>query len=68
MEGGTGEDLEARPFLLFTLRLSMVGALLTPVIFRWGLRQAVRWWLPFARLVLAIPLPQIILSSLAFPL
>lgn len=53
---------------LFTLRLSLVGALLALVVFRWGFKQALRWWLPFTLLVLSIPLPQVILSSIAFPL
>ena len=53
---------------LFTLRLSLVGALFALVVFRWGVKQALRWWLPFTLLILSIPLPQVILSSLAFPL
>ena len=53
---------------LFTLRLSLIGALLALVVFRWGVRQVIEWWLPVVLLVLSIPLPQVILSSLAFPL
>ncbi|MFH1765797.1 MAG: exosortase/archaeosortase family protein [Gemmatimonadota bacterium] len=53
---------------LFTLRLSLVGALLALVVFRWGTKQVLRWWLPFVLLFLSVPLPQMILSSLAFPL
>ncbi len=53
---------------LFTMRLSLVAALFALVVFAWGLKQAHRWWLPFALLVLSIPLPQVLLSSLAFPL
>ena len=53
---------------MFTLRLSLMGALFALVVYLWGLRQAFRWWLPFALLILSVPLPQVILSSLAFPL
>jgi exosortase len=53
---------------LFTMRLSLVGALAAVVVFLWGFRQLLRWWLPFTLLVLSIPLPQVVLSSLALPL
>ncbi|MBT8396510.1 MAG: exosortase/archaeosortase family protein [Gemmatimonadetes bacterium] len=53
---------------LFTMRLSLVAALFALVVFVWGLKQALRWWLPFTLLILSIPLPQVVLSSLAFPL
>jgi exosortase len=53
---------------LFTMRLSLVGALAGLVVFAWGFRQLLRWWLPFTLLVLSIPLPQVVLSSLALPL
>jgi exosortase len=53
---------------LFTMRLSLVAALAGLVVFVWGFRQLLRWWLPFTLLVLSIPLPQVILSSLALPL
>jgi len=33
-----------------------------------GLRQARHWWLPTALLALSIPLPAVVLGSLAFPL
>jgi exosortase len=53
---------------LFTMRVSLLGALVSLVIFAWGWRQALRWWLPIALLFFSIPLPQVVLSSLAFPL
>lgn len=53
---------------LFTLRFSLMGAGVGLVIFAWGSRQALRWWLPISLLVLSIPLPAVVLSSLAFPL
>lgn len=53
---------------LFTLRLSMVAAAMALVVFLWGFKQLLHWWLSIVLLVLSIPLPQVILSSLAFPL
>jgi exosortase len=46
----------------------MMGALFALVIYAWGVRQLVRWWLPVALLVLSIPLPAVVLGSLALPL
>ncbi len=53
---------------LFTLRLSMVAAAMALVVFLWGFKQLLHWWLSIVLLVLSIPLPQVVLSSLAFPL
>jgi exosortase len=53
---------------LFTMRLSMLGAAAAIVICYFGVRQLVRWWLPFTLLLLSIPLPEIVLSALALPL
>lgn len=53
---------------LFTMRFSMVAALVGLVVFHRGVRQAVAWWLPFLLLTLAIPLPELITSTLALPL
>ena len=53
---------------LFTMRMSMVAAAAGLVVFTLGMAQIRRWWLPFALLVLSVPLPAIVLSSLAFPL
>ncbi|HEX6641892.1 MAG TPA: exosortase/archaeosortase family protein [Thermoanaerobaculia bacterium] len=53
---------------LFTMRMSMLGAAFGLVIFLYGLAQIRRWWLPIALLLLSVPLPAIVLSSLAFPL
>jgi exosortase len=52
----------------FTMRLSMFGALVGLIVFAWGLRQVRHWWLPLALFLLAIPLPQVVLGSLALPL
>jgi exosortase len=53
---------------LFTMRLSMVGALVGLVLYFRGWPQLRRWWLPLALLVLAIPLPTLVTNSLALPL
>lgn len=53
---------------LFTMRLSLLGAVAGLVVYAWGIRQVLRWWLPFSLLVLSVPLPAVILSTLAFPL
>jgi exosortase len=53
---------------LFTMRLSMVGALAGLVLYFRGWPQLRRWWLPFALLILSIPLPTLVTNSLALPL
>ncbi|HEX9892587.1 MAG TPA: exosortase/archaeosortase family protein [Gemmatimonadales bacterium] len=53
---------------LFIMRFSMVMAAGGMVVYYLGLRQALAWWLPFTLLVLAIPLPELIRSTLALPL
>jgi exosortase len=53
---------------LFTMRMSMLLALAALVVFAWGWRQLLAWWLPFTLLVLSVPLPEIVTSALALPL
>jgi len=53
---------------LFTLRFSMILAAAGMTVFAWGLPQLRRWWLPFALLVLSIPLPALVTNALALPL
>lgn len=53
---------------LFTMRFSIVLALAGLTIYYWGIRQLVRWWLPFLLVCLAIPLPALIIQALALPL
>lgn len=53
---------------LFTMRMSLLLALAGLVVYAWGFRQIRRWWLPTTLLVLSVPLPSVVLSSLAFPL
>lgn len=53
---------------LFTLRFSLLLAVIALVIFFWGYKQLLHWWLPVALLVLAVPLPSVVLGTLALPL
>jgi len=53
---------------VFSLRVSMLMAAAGLVVFSLGFRQLLRWWLPALLLGLCIPLPDIVLSAIAFPL
>ncbi len=53
---------------LFTMRASMMMAFVGLVVYAWGMRQVIRWWLPFTLLALSVPLPSVVLGSLALPL
>ena len=53
---------------LFTMRGSMILAAVGLTIWYFGVRQVVRWWLPFVLLGLSVPLPELILSRVALPL
>lgn len=53
---------------LFTMRASMCLAAAGLIVWLYGTRQLVRWWLPATLIALSIPLPAVILGSLALPL
>jgi len=53
---------------LFTLRMSMLGGAAALVVFGLGFRQLLHWWLPFTLLVLSVPIPDVVLGTLALPL
>jgi len=53
---------------LFTMRMSMLGAAGALIVFVAGLRQLVHWWLPAMLIALSVPIPTVILNTLAFPL
>lgn len=53
---------------LFTMRLSMFGAAAALVVYHRGLGQVLHWWMPALLLLLSIPLPAVVLNTLAFPL
>ncbi len=52
----------------FVGRAAMLLALGGLVTWGWGLRQLFHWWLPVLLLGLSMPLPEIVLGSLALPL
>jgi exosortase len=53
---------------LFTMRASMLLAVSALVVYTFGFRQLRRWWLPFTLLLLSIPLPAVLIGTLALPL
>jgi exosortase len=53
---------------MFTMRLSVVGAVVGILLFVYGWRQILRWWLPITLFTLSIPLPAIITNTIALPL
>ena len=53
---------------LFIMRASMIGAALGLIVYALGWQQLVRWWLPLLLILLCVPLPDVVLSSLALPL
>jgi exosortase len=53
---------------LFTMRMSMLLAGAGLVVWHFGLRQVLHWWLPFILLGLSVPLPQVVLNAITIPL
>jgi exosortase len=53
---------------LFTIRVSMLMGAAGVVLWFFGVRQLLAWWLPFVLLGLAIPLPELVLTKLTAPL
>jgi exosortase len=53
---------------LFTMRLSVLGAIFGLIVFTWGFRQLLHWWLPAVLVTLSMPLPEVLMSTLALPL
>ncbi len=53
---------------LFVMRCSMILALGALVVWHAGFRQLLHWWLPFTLVSLSIPIPEVILNSVALPL
>ncbi len=52
----------------FSMRISALLAAVALVLFWRGLPQLRRWWLPATLLLLSIPLPEMVLGTLALPL
>lgn len=53
---------------LFVMRGSMLLALGALVVWHAGIRQLWHWWLPFVLVALSIPIPEVILNTVALPL
>jgi exosortase len=53
---------------LFTMRESMVLALVGLTVYNYGFRQVLWWWLPFVLGALTVPLPELVTQQLALPL
>jgi exosortase len=53
---------------LFTMRMSLLGAVVGLVVYAGGLRQALRWWLPLALIALSVPIPDVLIGTIALPL
>ena len=53
---------------LFTMRVSMLMAAAGLILWFFGVRQLLAWWLPFVLLGLAIPLPELVIAKLTAPL
>ena len=53
---------------LFTMRMSLFMALGGVVVYLWGFRQVIHWWLPAALLILSVPIPDVVLGTIALPL
>jgi exosortase len=53
---------------LFTMRASMLLALVGLLVYFLGMRRVLAWWLPLSLLALSVPLPEVVLNSIAMPL
>jgi exosortase len=53
---------------LFTMRVSMLMGAAGIILWFYGVRQLLAWWLPFVLLSLAIPLPELVIAKLTAPL
>ena len=52
----------------FVARSALFLAAAALIVWLWGFRQLYRWWLPTTLLALSLPLPEIVLGTLALPL
>ena len=53
---------------LFTMRMSLLGATVGLILYVYGARQLLRWWLPGLLILLSVPLPEVVIGTLALPL
>lgn len=52
----------------YTMRWSVLAAVAGLIVMKWGVVQLRRWWLPGVLIALAVPVPALILNTIAFPL
>lgn len=53
---------------LFVMRGSALVAIAGLVVWHYGFRQILHWWLPFTLTALSMPIPEVILNTVALPL
>lgn len=53
---------------LFTMRGSLIGAAMGLILYVYGWRQLRLWLLPLLLIILSVPLPAVVLGSIALPL
>ena len=53
---------------LFTMRMSMLGAMIGVILAVRGVRQLRVWWLPSTLIILSVPIPDVVMGTLALPL
>ncbi|HEY2804692.1 MAG TPA: exosortase/archaeosortase family protein [Gemmatimonadales bacterium] len=53
---------------LFTMRASLIGAAIGLILYTIGPLQLKRWWLSILLICLSVPLPDVLLGTLALPL
>ena len=53
---------------LFTMRMSMLLGATGLILWFFGVKQLLAWWLPFVLLGLAVPLPELVIVKLTAPL
>ena len=53
---------------LFTMRASLLLAIMALTVYQFGVQQLLKWWLPFVLFAMSIPLPELITQTLALPL
>lgn len=53
---------------LFVMNSSALLAVAGVVVWYGGMRQLLHWWLPFTLVALSIPIPEVILNTVALPL
>lgn len=53
---------------VFTMRVSMLGGAAALIVFLLGVRQLLHWWLPVLLIGLSVPIPDVLINTIALPL